>query len=73
MHAAFSRKRAIEIALSAAKEKGISLEAAEVKTCYLPSYPGIPLIYAVTLRDSNDRIVPILIHALSGRVISSGV
>lgn len=69
MYAAISEKKAIAAALSFIKEQGIGQEVTKVQAYYLPSRSGIPLIYAVTLRNSEYKVNDILVHSLTGRVI----
>lgn len=71
MHAAFSKEKAITIALSFAKVDRAKLEEPVVDMYYLPSRAGTPLIYVVNLksRASDNENQKVFIHSLTGRVI----
>ncbi|RCW43027.1 hypothetical protein [Paenibacillus prosopidis] len=71
MHAAFSKEKAISIALSFAKVDRAQLEEPVVEVYYLPSRAGTPLIYVVNLksRESDNEYQKVFIHSLTGRVI----
>lgn len=71
MHAAYSKKKAISIALSYAKVDRAQLEEPVVEVYYLPSRAGTPLIYVVNLksRDTDHEYQQIFVHSLTGRVI----
>ncbi|MGM0881574.1 MAG: hypothetical protein ACQEXQ_11135 [Bacillota bacterium] len=71
MHAAYSKKKAITIALSFAKVDRAKLEEPVADMYYLPSRAGTPLIYVVNLksRESDNEYQKVFIHSLTGRVI----
>lgn len=70
-HAIFPKKKATQLALSFAEADRAQLEEPVVDMYYLPSRPGTPLIYVVSLksRESDKDYQKIFIHALTGRVL----
>ncbi|MDF2963501.1 MAG: hypothetical protein K0S39_5236 [Paenibacillus sp.] len=71
MHAALSKKKAIETAAAAVKVKGSYMEVSDAQLYYLPARPGTPLVYVITLKGSEPEngTRHIFIHGLTGRVI----
>ncbi len=46
-----------------------SAEIGEIRSCYLPDHPGVPLVYALQLDPEGY----VLIHAMTGRIIRSNI
>lgn len=71
MHAVYSKKKAITIALSFANADREKLEEPVADMYYLPSRAGTPLIYVVNFksRGSDNEYQKVFIHSLTGRVI----
>jgi Zn-dependent metalloprotease len=60
-----------QAAVAASQYAGQALSdgAAEVQACYLPTREGIPLVYAVTLKDASGNQESVMVHSMTGRVI----
>jgi Zn-dependent metalloprotease len=64
---AVSPQEAIQIANSRYNVRTPALEA-QVRSCYLPTRAGIPLIHVVTLGSSSNPTV-VQVHSLTGRIL----
>ncbi|MRN56209.1 hypothetical protein GJB61_24870 [Paenibacillus sp. LC-T2] len=68
MHSAITKKQAIQTAIAAAQSEIANKPIAEYY--YLPTRPGVPLIYIVRLQYINsNQSTTTLIHSLTGRII----
>ncbi|MDF2652600.1 MAG: hypothetical protein K0Q73_8405 [Paenibacillus sp.] len=67
--AAVSEQEAIATAKATLQNPGIDVKATTVQKYYLPTLPGIPLVYVVTLLLDDERKEQVMISALLNRVI----
>ncbi|MFC4812818.1 hypothetical protein [Paenibacillus sp. GCM10023250] len=69
-HAAISQEKAIRVAAASLDQQHIRLDQADVQPYYLPSRAGIPLVFSVTFQSSSQTPMRVMVHALTGKVIS---
>ena len=71
-HAALSAEEAAIKAVRSVPDvpDGIAVREPEVRSYYLPTKPGTPLIYVVQAAYGDpERVVTTIVHALTGRII----
>jgi len=72
-HAKVTEREALAAALDAAAKRGLVYDAVVVESCYLPTEPGTPLVYAVRFRreSAGAETAVVFVHALTGRLIEN--
>jgi len=68
--AVISEQKAVAAAKASLPNDGSSVRATAVSSYYLPTRPGCPLIYVVTLRYIDEREERVMIHASFNKVIA---
>jgi Zn-dependent metalloprotease len=68
LHAAISPRKAERTAAAAVAGQGEPVDKPAVRLYYLPSRPGMPLVYCVTL-PYPDKSETVMIHAVMGHVL----
>ncbi len=71
MHPSLSANKAAKVAMASVQGAGTIADEPKVESYYLPTRPGTPLVYVVTLhfRAPEYGVRRIFVHGLTGRVI----